>query len=333
MATHGTEYFVTAVCLCVPMMITDKLQHIYDTWCDYLVYNKGYSAHTGRAYADDVMAYMRCVRDRLDGAVDICHMHNISHMDLRCWIGEMDENARSRATINRRVSSLKNFCRWLQTYHNVPNTAIFSIPLPKTNNTVPRAFASQDVFDILTAIRQYVSESRAEQWVGVRDVAILAMLYGGGMRIAECLHITLSDWQQMSQDMLRVLGKGNIYRKVYILPNVQQAVNRYVAVCPYKIAAQDPLFRGARGGVVNAGVVQRSVRNARKSLHLPDTLTPHALRHSFATALLVSGGDLRTIQEALGHKSLSSTQRYTAIDTDYILSEFRKSHPKSHTKK
>ncbi len=314
-------------------VITVGLQKIYESWRDYLSYNKGYSPHTVQAYADDVMAYFIFTHTQTNRPVRVDDMHKISHTHMRTWMAQMDKNAYARATINRHVSSLKNLCHWLQIYHDVPNGAVFSLSLPRVHNTLPRAVTSQDVFDIFATIRHFVAISKNENWVGIRDVAIFSLLYGGGLRIAEGLGITLGNWHRIQDDMLTITGKGNIERHIYILPNVQHVVNQYLSLCPHTIDSKDTLFRGVRGGALNAGVVQRSLRNARKSLFLPDTLTPHALRHSFATSLLVSGGDLRTIQQALGHKSLSSTQRYTAVDANYLMNEYKKSHPKMNKKR
>ena len=312
-----------------PSFITNKLQSAMYTWYDYMALNQGYSEHTVQGYYDDVLGYMQFAYAQSEAVLCLHNMSDIPHRHLRTWLAQMHAKGLSRASINRHVSALKNFCRWLHVTHNVNNTAVFALSTPKVDNTLPRAFQIQDIQDICATIRTYILNSRAQDWVATRDVAVLALLYGGGLRIAECLSITLKDWQGRSDDMIIITGKGNKQRQVYILPVVADAVNTYISACPHVIGDNDLIFRGARGGVVHARIIQRSVANARKTLQLPDTLTPHALRHSFATSLLTAGGDLRTIQEALGHKSLSSTQRYTATDIEYLLSEFKKSHPKS----
>lgn len=314
------------------MVYGDDLQNILTQWHDYMCHTKGYSAHTIRAYEDGFRDFCIFLQGSLgvQGAIHISHITDISHVHLEQWLAHCATRGLKRSSIHTRFCALKNMCVWMQKFHGVDNMAVCVMALPKIDTPLPRPTKHRDILDVLETVRTHVASSRIHDWVAHRDVAILSVLYGGGLRIAECLGMSLNDWQGMRDNMIRIMGKGNRERKGVVLPIVVQAVHRYLESCPHihTLQGDDIMWRGQRGGVLNPVMVQRSVRKARKSLHLPDSLTPHALRHAFATSLLVSGGDLRTIQEALGHKSLSSTQRYTAVDADFLLSEFEKSHPK-----
>ena len=188
---------------------------------------------------------------------------------------------------------------------------------------VPRPLRADDAAEIVARTGALAKQP----WIGLRDIALFTLLYGCGLRISEALDLTGAE--APASDTLVVTGKGGKQRMVPVLPVVREAVAAYRAACPYRLAADGPLFRGARGGALNPAVAQRAMRAARGWLGLPDTATPHALRHSFATHLLAGGGDLRSIQELLGHASLTSTQRYTEIADTALLADYRKAHPRA----
>ena len=225
--------------------------------------------------------------------------------------------------MGRALSALRSFFRYLDKNDLASNQAIRSVKRPKTPHAVPKplspeaALASIDMVDALDVT----------PWVAARDTAILMLLYGCGLRISEALGMQRED--APLRDAIRIVGKGNKERVVPVLPVVAESVEAYVGLCPFVMPADGPLFIGVRGKRLNPGVVQRQMRQVRAALGLPDTATPHALRHSFATHLLSSGGDLRSIQELLGHASLSTTQRYTEVNTDQLQRVYRESHPRA----
>ena len=203
------------------------------------------------------------------------------------------------------------------------NHAIRTVRTPKLPQSVPKPLDVRDAAVTVTDIGALASEP----WIASRDIAVMTLLYGCGLRISEALGLTRRD--APDGDAMTVLGKGNKQRMVPVLPVVREAIDTYLAECPHHLEADDPLFVGARGGPLNARIIQRQMQKLRGWLGLPDTATPHAMRHSFATHLLAGGGDLRSIQELLGHASLSTTQRYTAVDTEKLLREYRATHPRA----
>ena len=232
-------------------------------------------------------------------------------------------NDRARSSTARALSVLRSFFRFLERTDRARNDAIGAVRTPRLPHSVPKPVAAGDA---LAIVAQAGDTTRKKPWVAARDTALLLLLYGAGLRIDEAL--SLNEDRAPSGDSLRVLGKGGKERIVPILPAVREAVAAYKRACPYVVPG-GPLFLGARGGRLNAGVVQRELRRIRGALGLPETATPHALRHSFATHLLQAGGDLRAIQELLGHASLSTTQRYTEVDTARLVAVYNDAHPRA----
>jgi integrase/recombinase XerC len=203
------------------------------------------------------------------------------------------------------------------------NAAIQTIRTPKQQKTLPRPLSSENALKVVEAM----GNTSSVQWISLRDKALFTLLYGCGLRISEALSLNRKDGQPA--DYLVVSGKGNKQRMIPVLPTIWDAIGQYLDLCPFRGDPDTPLFHGARGGRLTAGVVQRRMRILRLELNLPDTVTPHSLRHSFATHLLAGGGDLRAIQELLGHASLSTTQRYTAVDNTKLLTEYKRAHPRA----
>jgi len=246
-------------------------------------------------------------------------------MDFRGYLAGRNADGLARTSTARAVSTLKEFFRFLERREFAENAAIHALRSQKIPKSVPKALTAEDAMEALNEVENLSDEP----WVGKRDKAFLFLLYGCGLRIGEAIGLNRGQLGGSGSDMVRVVGKGAKERMVPVLPVVQGVIVDYLALCPYNLKADDPLFVGVRGARLNPGVAQKQVRMVRKLLRLPETATPHALRHSFATHLMAGGGDLRTIQELLGHKSLSTTQRYTDVDVARLQSVYANAHPRA----
>ena len=236
-------------------------------------------------------------------------------------------NERSRGvssrSLARTLSAVKSFFRWLAERHNLEPTAVLLSRSPKFEPKLPRPMEIKATRKII----KMVELQAREDWVAARDSAVLTVLYGSGLRISEALSLKGAD--NPLTEVIRILGKGGKERIVPVLPITKAAVARYVELCPFQMEEHLPLFRGVRGGALSPRLVQKGMQIARMQLGLPATATPHAMRHSFATLLLNAGGDLRTIQDLLGHNSLSTTQTYTSVDSSHLMQVYNASHPKA----
>jgi integrase/recombinase XerC len=230
----------------------------------------------------------------------------------------------ARGSLARGLSVLRGFVRFLQRRGLAQTTALAALRSPKLPHSVPKPLTIEDAAGSLDS----AGEVATKQWEGKRDTAILTLLYGCGLRLSEALG--LSRGETPLGEMMAITGKGRKHRLLPVLPAVREAVAEYLAACPYKLDKDGPLFVGSRGGPLNPRIVQRQMAALRGFLSLPETATPHALRHSFATHLLGGGGDLRAIQELLGHASLSTTQRYTSVETERLLAIYDAAHPRAH---
>ncbi len=224
------------------------------------------------------------------------------------------------------MSSFRQFFRWLEASATLKNHAILKVSTPRVPRGLPKPLTIAKAIDV-------VAEDSATDvdWIRSRDTAVLLLLYGAGLRISEALGLPLEDAPTPGRDVLRITGKGGKERLVPILPAIQAAVARYLALCPFPLERGEPIFRGAKGGPLSPRIIQLLMERLRGALGLPETATPHALRHSFATHLLSSGADLRQIQELLGHASLSTTQVYTEVDRDRMLRVYDAAHPRART--
>ena len=292
-------------------------------WQSWLETERRLSVHTGAAYMRDLKLFLDFLVEHQGGFADLAALEALGHGDFRSYLAQRAMNDRARSSTARALSVLRGFFRFLERTDRARNDAIGAVRTPRLPHSVPKPVAAGDA---LAIIAEAGDTARKKPWVAARDTALLLLLYGAGLRIDEAL--SLNEDQAPSGDSLRVLGKGGKERIVPILPAVREAVAAYLQACPYVVPG-GPLFLGARGGRLNAGVVQRELRRIRGALGLPDTATPHALRHSFATHLLQAGGDLRAIQELLGHASLSTTQRYTEVDTATLVAVYNDAHPRA----
>lgn len=295
---------------------------IFD-WLAYLRDERRASSHTLSAYRRDLESFSRFLTEHLGKLPELDDLEALRLADFRAWLARRAHENRAKTSTARAVSSVRGFFRYLKRRGKVENAALGALRTPKLPQALPKPLSPDETEDALTRIGDVASEP----WMALRDTAIVTLLYGCGLRISEAL--SLERKSAPFGESVRIKGKGNKERVVPVLPAVSEAVAGYLAACPYRLKPNDPLFVGARGARLQPGVVQRQVRKLRRYLGLPETATPHALRHSFATHLLSSGADLRAIQELLGHASLSTTQRYTAVDKAQLMEVYARAHPRA----
>ena len=279
------------------------------------------SPHTVRAYTATGHRLLAFLGEHRGEAIDEAALLALEASDVRAFLARRRGEGLGAASAGRELSALRSFLTYVAKAAGV-EPSIPKLRAPKRPKTLPRPAAPDDV----RALADTAAAERDGDWVGKRDLALLLLLYGSGLRVAEALALTGAILPV--GETVRVTGKGNKQRVVPVVPMVQAAIRDYAAVCPYHLARDGALFRGARGGPLADGQVRKVVREARRLLGLPDSLTPHALRHSFATHLLAAGTDLRSLQELLGHASLSSTQIYTDVDAARLLDVYRNAHPR-----
>ena len=306
-----------------------------EDWRGWLAHERRASRHTLDAYGRDVAAFLRFLAGHLGFPPGLRDLDGLTPADFRSYLASRAGEGLGRTSVARAMSTLRGFFRFLDRAGLAHNAAIGGIRTPRVPQSVPKALTEADARMAVEA----VGDLSDEPWVARRDTALLLLLYGCGLRIGEALALnrgqapaglpTEAASAAKAGGTMVITGKGGKQRMVPVLPVVARAMDDYLAACPYPLGDDDPLFLGVRGKRLNAGVVQRQVRRLRALLGLPETATPHALRHSFATHLLSGGGDLRTIQELLGHASLSTTQRYTAVDAGHLTAVYRKAHPRA----
>lgn len=284
---------------------------------------KGASDNTLKAYQADVLGFISFMTSHKGEPQGLKPLARITVTDMRAWMAGERTRGTSPRSLARALSAVKTFYRWLAPREGFEPTAVLSTRAPKFINKVPRPLTQDAAKQMLDT----VEFQSTEPWIAARDTAVVTLLYGCGLRISEALGLLGKELPL--RDALRITGKGGKERLVPVLPVARTAVADYVKLCPYPINADEPVFRGKRGGALNARVIQRTIEQTRLQLGLPASATPHAMRHSFATHLLSAGGDLRAIQELLGHASLSTTQAYTAVDTSRLMEVYAKSHPRA----
>lgn len=291
---------------------------IIAVWRAHLTDARRRSVHTVRAY---VGAAERLVRAR-----DLETWDSVAALeahDLRAHLATRREEGLGNASAARELSALKAFIAFARSEAGDPDPAAPRVRGPRLKKGLPRPVTPDEAVNLA----DLVDGTATDDWIGARDRAVLLLMYGSGLRIAEALSLPSSDVPL--GETLQVTGKGGKQRLVPILPITRDAVAAYADACPYPLEAKEPLFRGAKGGPLSQGMVQKAMARARRALGLPDTATPHALRHSFATHLLGAGADLRSLQELLGHASLGSTQIYTKVDAASLLETYRGAHPRA----
>ncbi len=292
-------------------------------WDDYLRYEKNLSHHTLRAYGSDLGYFINFLFKHSGKPPSLNDLSEVSIADFRSWMSSMFMDKKSNASRARSLSGVKNFISWLDRKGVMHNPAIKTVRTPKLPHKVPRPLHENQALDVI----DFAGVIEKHDWVALRNMALFMLLYGSGLRINEALSLNIADFPH--NEVLLVTGKGNKERQVPVLPVVEDIMKDYLSQCPYPNEPKRAIFLGFRGARLNQGVAQRSMRELRKTLKLPETATPHALRHSFATHLLQNGANLREIQELLGHASLSSTQIYTEINAKEMMAIYKKSHPRA----
>lgn len=292
-------------------------------WGQQLSGVHGKAANTVRAYVADVTGFLAFLSIHRGGAEGLAALASLPQSDLRAWMAHERARGVSARSLARSLSAVKNFVSWVADRTGEDATTVLSARSPKFKRKLPRPLSEQSAQDMI----ETVAEQSMEDWVAARDRAVITLLYGCGLRISEALGLTGAACPL--PDVLRITGKGGKTRLVPVVPVAKEAVSQYARLCPYDLGNADPLFRGVRGGPLNPRLIALVMEKARMQLGLPSTATPHAMRHSFATHLLSAGGDLRAIQELLGHASLSTTQAYTAVDAARLMEVYEKSHPRA----
>ncbi len=297
-----------------------SLKPIIQRWQNWLLRERLYSKHTVEAYSRDLSIFLQII-----GKGDVVNLDSLANMeihDFRSFLKQRATQHIDKSSIGRELSSIKNFYKWLDRNEIVKNSAISVIGTPRKKKILPKALDVDDSFAVIDEVENIAINA----WQGLRDKAIFMLLYGCGLRISEALSLNIGDINTKSE-FLRVRGKGKKDRIVPLLPTIWQNIEAYLTECPYHLSVGEPLFLGARGERLSPRIIQRQMQKLRGRMGLSDSLTPHALRHSFATQLLSQGVDLRSIQELLGHSSLITTQRYTDVQTEVLQREYHKAHP------
>lgn len=330
----------------------DALRARIADWLGWLGRERRASRHTLLAYGRDLKAFLTFVQDYRGEEPSLALLGALTTAEFRAWLARRGAEGMARTSLARAVSSLRSLYRWLDREGVAHNPALSALRTPRLPRPVPKALSPDDALDTLAEARALPEEP----WIAARDLALFSLLYGCGLRLGEALALDRCDLPPLPPPpglasaegggagaampppdearsgapmALRVTGKGQKTRLVPLLPVVAEALAAYLAACPVRGGPQTPVFLGRRGGRLNPGVVQRQMRAVRERLGLPETATPHALRHSFATHLLAGGGDLRTIQDLLGHASLSTTQRYTRVDVAGLTRQHAAAHPRA----
>jgi integrase/recombinase XerC len=300
-------------------------------WLAWLAGERRASPNTLEAYGRDAAEFLGFLTRHLGGEPDLAALGALRPADLRGFLAERATLGDGAATRARRLAAIRGFLRYLTRRHGMAALPVGALRGPRPKPPIPRALTPEDARAVAAEVGEHYDPKRHERapLQAARDVALFTLLYGAGLRISEALALNLADAPLPGRDgALRVLGKGSKERLVPVLPAVRVAMADYLKHRGPG-AADDPLFLGARGGRLDAAVAQRSLREFRRLAGLPEHATPHALRHSFATHLLGAGADLRAIQDLLGHASLSTTQRYTAVDAAGLLATWKKAHPRA----
>lgn len=304
-------------------MIAPALTHALASWLDHCRALGGAAENTVKAYQSDILGFLAFMTQHHGEAQGLGPLSKITVSDMRAWMASERTRGVGARSLARQLSAVKTFYRWLSEREGFEPTAVLSTRSPKFTKKLPRPLAE----DAATAMIDTVEMQATDPWVAARDSAVVTLLYGCGLRISEALSLTGADVPL--PQVMRITGKGGKERIVPVIDAAREAVASYLRLCPHPMEPNAPLFRGARGGPLNPRAIQKVMERSRMQLGLPATATPHAMRHSFATHLLTAGGDLRAIQELLGHASLSTTQAYTAVDTAHLMDVYNKAHPRN----
>ena len=297
------------------------LEYEYNNWINHLTNIKKLSQNSVISYKNDLSKFLIFFQDYIEKNIGLKEIENIEISEFRSFLTHRRNSEISSNSIARNISALKSFFRFLIKNNKIKESSVFNLKSPKLKKSLPRPIN----VDLAIQVIKQAEEIEDEKWIGLRNKAILLLLYGCGLRISEALSLNHDDIQ--NEDHILIKGKGEKERIVPMMPYIKKGIENYLEACPKEIVSGDALFIGKRFSRLSPRIIQYALEKIRTALSLPETATPHALRHSFATHLLDSGGDLRTIQELLGHSSLSTTQKYTKVETSKLLDTYKKSHP------
>ena len=295
-------------------------------WLSYIAHERRLSPATLEAYSRDIAGFLSFLTEHLGDKPSLKDLAALAPADVRAYLARRRRDEIQARTLMRSLAATRSFARFLEREGRGKVAALAAVRTPRIPRSLPKPLSAKSARAV-TDPASRAGEER-EPWVLARDAAVLALLYGSGLRISEALGILRRD-APTEAGQVTVTGKGNKTRMVPVLPQVAKAIEEYISLCPFHVKGDEPLFRGEKGGPLSPRVVQLAMERMRGALGLPDTATPHALRHSFATHLLARGGDLRSIQELLGHASLATTQIYTAVDSTSLVEAYRAAHPRA----
>lgn len=303
-------------------LFTDKALHDnFINWIDYLQYTKGYSLKTKESYKIDLSYFFKFLAEHFNHEVTIDLISELKQADFRSYFSYKISQSHKPSSISRSLASIKNFIRYLNR-HNDINKDIVKIKYQNRRKILPKSISIEDTFKLIDEI----FNQQNQKWINIRDKLALLLMYGAGLRISEVLNL---NYTNIKGDYLIINGKGNKERIIPLDNLIKSLIKEYIDHCPFKIDKNEAILKGVRGKKLDPTVIQKKIQFFRKTLNLPESTTPHTLRHNFATHLLEGGVDLRTIQELLGHNKLSTTQKYTKITKNHLLEQYNKFHPKS----
>ena len=297
------------------------IEDAFTNWLGNLKEVRNLSDNTLISYKHDVKNFLEFINTHTGSEISIKYLNDMKISDFRSFLSYLRNKDISSTSIARIISSLKSFFNYLLNINLIESTVIQSLRTPKQKKSLPRPIS----YELAIETIKYSQDMEKEKWIGMRNKSILMLLYGCGLRISEALNLNFEDINE--NDYLIIKGKGNKERMVPLMDYVKNDIENYIHECPKNFMKDDPLFVGKRLDRLSPRIIQYVLEKIRHNLSLPETATPHALRHSFATHLLDSGGDLRTIQELLGHSSLSTTQKYTKVETEKLYDAYSKTHP------
>jgi integrase/recombinase XerC len=309
------------------MALSPDLTPAIEEWRRHLGDERRLAGNTLEAYGRDVRQFLAFLAGHLGEAIGLAELSALSPADIRAFMASRRGHGIGSRSLMRQLAAIRSYLRFLERRGIGNASALSAVRGPKLSRGLPKPLPSQLARKVTDPASRAGDERPA--WVLARDAAVLALLYGCGLRISEALGLTAAQAPVRGRDALTVTGKGGKTRMTPVIAPVQAAVAEYMALCPYALTPNAALFRGEKGGPLSPRIIQLAMERLRGALGLPDTATPHALRHSFATHLLTRGGDLRAIQELLGHASLSTTQIYTEVDSSRLLAAFDAAHPRA----
>jgi|TARA_A200000159_G_scaffold156472_1_gene171423 integrase/recombinase XerC len=301
--------------------VNKHIEDAFTNWLGNLKEVRNLSDNTLISYKHDVKSFIEFISTHTGSEVSIKYLNDMKISDFRSFLSYLRNKDISSTSIARIISSLKSFFNYLLNTNLIESTVVQSLRTPKQKKSLPRPISSELAIETI----KHAQDMEKEKWIGMRNKSILMLLYGCGLRISEALNLNFEDINE--NDYLIIKGKGNKERMVPLMDYVKNDIENYIHECPKNFMKDDPLFVGKRLDRLSPRIIQYVLEKIRHNLSLPETATPHALRHSFATHLLDSGGDLRTIQELLGHSSLSTTQKYTKVETEKLYDAYSKTHP------